>query len=633
MKKRVSILLVLIMLFVSLSGVWSVGAYFTREDSITKDLNISINGGGVDDRYIDVASGNINYWTFNGTENVLVHSEKYASLAQNITIWGEATENNAFYNQGYEFIGWSVTGFYETNGNNNVKTYKPGDSVSLSTLQAEQGYLYTIGQNTEEYEEIGEIHLQINIYDIYSKNTLTIKQHPSDPVDSDFGYSAFVLFTWDSLEALERVKNGETDGSTAEGDSSSDTSTRDSITLNKIEFKQHYKSGEAALMPPDGEVEEQASILLAEIGMFANLEKYKIISNEQQIDFYFHPNLVFSSSFRKYTGILSTSKYKVNVTDANGVLTTQIKEAESYLYTTNDSDVYNDDGTLKDENMFTGGLTPNGNATYYIADSTPLEGVIARGDFGFESDGSPSTGIACFTTGTLITLADGSKIPVEKLTDQHYLKVYDHDTGSYVATAPLLINYSGDKLYTTAQLNFADGQTIKIINERGLFDITLYKYVYLTPDNCKEFVGHKFAKERADGNGFEAVELQTAYKRLEFTGCYSVTSTYYINHFINGYLTVPGGYHWFVNYFEYGENLKYNEQAKANDIATYGLFTKEDFAPYVPEDMLFLFDVIYPAQYLKVTVGKGLAKFEDILAVIQEWIIYYDLSGKLEQLQ
>ena len=649
MKKSLSIFLSIIFLLISFSGVLPAIAYFSRLDFVTQKLNLSVTGG-MDNTYISIASANINYYTYNGTENVLIHSQKVASLGQSITIWGEAkTEDNVFYNNDCNFIGWSATGLCESNGNNAARTFVPGETVSVSTLQAAQGFLYTAVKANNLYEQYGEVHLQINLYDIYDKNELTIQQHPNDPVDDEFGYSVVRLNTWDSLEALENQKklyeesmgNGDSneDDTTGDGGLAEDDVFNEDLLedTEKLEVVGHYKGGDIVFVPTSEseDTPEPFKILFSECGTFTNLESYRVTASQPALTFYFHPGNVYSSTLAgQDSGILSySSKY---VIQENG--TNRTETSKTFLYTTTDN-VYNDDGSLTKENRFEGGIAPNSDITLYVADNTPIENVIQRGDFGLSTDNSassgyvPSTGVACFTTGTLITLADGSKIPVEKLTNEHYLRVYDHDLGRYTPAPPLLIMYSGDKLYDIAQLNFADGEILKIINERGLFDITLNKYVYITPKNCKEFVGHKFAKERADGSGFDAVELLTAYKRMEYTGCYSVTSTYYINHFINGYLTVPGGYHWFVNYFEYGENLKYDEQAKARDIAIYGLFTKEDFAPYLPEDMLFLFDVIYPAQYLKVAIGKGLASMEEILTVVQEWVVYYDLNGKLEQNQ
>ena len=652
MKKRLSILLTFLFLFcVCFPSISSASAYFSKIDFVTQKLNFSINGG-FNNEYIDKASVSINYYTYNGTENVLAHKETYASLGQSITVWGEAPATdeegnplNVFADKHYNFIGWSVTGLSEKEANNvsnaHIGTYEPDDVVPVVRLQAEQGLLYTIYKETgteitsnqtqsvqlsevmpqvEELEggeteegEIQEVHLQINLYDIYDKNTLTIKQHSSDPIDNGYGYTLVNLVAWDSMEALERTR---TNGVSA---------------LEEFEFVAHYKSGTLVRGVSENDIPLEFSVLFSDGGVFKDLTYYHLTKDTPSLTFYFHPGRVYSSSFFDFAGGLVGSDYIEEYVDGNGETKKRTQSSQNYLYLTDGGRIYNDDGSFKEEGMFTGAVAPDANVTLYAADNTPIQGVVNRSDSGFDSDGMPSESVACFTTGTLITLADGSQIPVEDLTEEHYLMAYDHDLGRYTATPALLVNYTGNKLYTVASLTFADGEKLELINERGLFDITLNKYVYIKPDNCKQFVGHKFAKAQA--NGFAEVELISAYKRFEYTGCYSVTSTYYINHFIDGYLTVPGGFHWFVNYFEYGENLKYDEAAKARDIATYGLYTIEDFAAYLPEDMLFLFDVIYPAQYLKVAVGKGLAEFDDILTIIQDWILYYGLSGKLEEMK
>lgn len=661
MRKRLCFLIAMIFLFcVSFASISSVNSYYARIDFVTQDLNFSITGG-VSDKYIEQASVTVNYYTFNGEENVLAHSERYPSLGQSFEVWGEAPaydENgkvlNTFADKGYNFLGWSVTGLADTVGNRHIGLYEPGDAASLVRLQAEQGLFYTIYKNTgmltqspsnnsftlqqgnadensieevekdpnaeesgdisesngEQEEDPKEVHLKINLYDVYDKNTLTIKQHSKDPIDNGYGYTIVSLIAWDSLEALENVKQT--------GDS-----------LDSIPFIAHYKSGVLTTgLPTDQDIPEEFSILFSEGGVFMGLSSYRLTYDNPSLTFYFHPGRVYSSSFKGFSnsgGILAGSKYKCIEGGE-----TKIKDSENYLYLSDDVEIYNADGSLSNNYMFTGAVAPDSDITLYAADSTPIQNVIDRSDTGWDTSGQPNDSIACFTTGTLITLADGSKIPVEKLTDKHYLRVFDHETGAYTVAPALLVNYSGDKLYTVASLEFADGEKLEIINDRGLFDMTLGKYVYITPDNCKDFIGHKFAK--SNGNGWTGVELIKAKERYEYTGCYSVTSTYYINHLINDYLTVPGGIHWFTNYFEYGEDLKYDEEAKQKDIEIYGLYTVEDFAAHVPSNLLFLFDVIYPAKYLKVTVGKGLAEFEDILAVIQEWIVYYNLSGKLEQL-
>jgi len=53
------------------------------------------------------------------------------------------------------------------------------------------------------------------------------------------------------------------------------------------------------------------------------------------------------------------------------------------------------------------------------------------------------------------------------------------------------------------------------------------------------------------------------------------------------------------------------------DIETYGLYTYEDFAEYIPEEVYNAF----PAAYLKVSVGKGYLTFDDILAMIERYVV------------
>ncbi len=593
-------------------------AKYAKLSLVTDSLSVTVsNGEGGGGENIEIADVRVNYYTYDGTGNVLAHSETYASLSTEIKIWDEAPASGEFNGTaytnriaaegGHDFLGWSVTGLSHMSGENaHVGTYAAGSVVPLVRLQSEQGVLYTIQEYLVAEETLSEIHLTINLYDVYDKNTLTIKQHALDLVNDGLGYTLLRVAAWDSLEDLRSVAEGD------EGE-------------NVLSFIAQYKGGkyvsatesdlsESMEFPP--EYQE----LFSTIGTFSELEFYHLTSKDDSETFYFHPGRVYSSAFPGFNGAVAGAKYKVKNSDN----TTTKHDVESYLYTSNDS--------LEDEYIFYGGIAPDENITLYAADHTPMEDiVIERGDVGISGDGDIVIDAACFTTGTLVTLADGRRIPVEELTDEHLLRVYDHEKGEYTVAPPLLINYDGDKEYTVARLEFADGEALEIINERGLFDLTLNEYVYVTPSNCTQFIGHEFAKEAE--SGFARVRLVNAYETTKYTGCYSVTSTYYINHFINGYLTVPGGFHWFVNYFEYGENLRYDQEAMTRDIEIYGLYTVEDFAAYVPEDMLFLFDTIYPAKYLKVTVGKGLARFEDILTVIQDWIIHYDLSGKLEQIQ
>ena len=234
--------------------------------------------------------------------------------------------------------------------------------------------------------------------------------------------------------------------------------------------------------------------------------------------------------------------------------------------------------------------------------------------------GSDST--TCFAAGTLITMGDGTKLPVEMLTQGDLIRVYDHENGGYSASPILFTEYDGDAEWNVINLEFSDGTIQKFIYEHGLFDLDLNEYVYITEKNCKDFIGHRFAKE--EQVGYSEVVLTDAYTQIEFTGCYSLTSEYHLNVFANSMFSMPGGITGLFNFFEYDENLAYDKELMAKDIETYGLFTYEDFAPYMSEGT---FNTIFPIKYLKVSIGKGLVTFEDLEYIIRRYIYGHGLDG------
>ena len=228
----------------------------------------------------------------------------------------------------------------------------------------------------------------------------------------------------------------------------------------------------------------------------------------------------------------------------------------------------------------------------------------------------------CFAAGTLITMADGSRLPIEMLSQGDMVRVYDHENGCYVASKILFIEDDGLMKWPVINLEFSDGTLQKFIFEHGLFDLDLNEYVYITEENCQDFIGHRFAKE--ESFGYSEITLENAWIQLEFTGCYSMTTEYHMNYFVNGMFSMPGGITGLFNFFEYDENLAYDKAPMAQDIETYGLFTYDDFAPYMSEET---FNTIFPIKYLKISIGKGLVTFEDLEYIIERYIYGHGLDG------
>ena len=233
------------------------------------------------------------------------------------------------------------------------------------------------------------------------------------------------------------------------------------------------------------------------------------------------------------------------------------------------------------------------------------------------SSGGSSGNGTCFAAGTLITMADGSKVPVEEVKQGDMARVYDHYNGGYTEAPIIAAKYDGEAEWLVTNLEFSDGTSQKFIGAHALFNLDLNKYVYITAENYEEFMGHRFAKEKSSGYG--AVTLENAWAETEFTGCYALTTEYHLNFFVNGMFSMEGGLPGLFNIFDYDEDLKYDPVKMQRDIETYGLFTYDDFSAYMSET---LFERIFPIKYLKVSIGKGLATFEDL-----EWVIERHIYG------
>ncbi len=233
-----------------------------------------------------------------------------------------------------------------------------------------------------------------------------------------------------------------------------------------------------------------------------------------------------------------------------------------------------------------------------------------------------SSGGNCFASDTLITLSDGRRVPIEDVSPDDTVLVYDHEQGMYVSAPITFIENDGVQEYNVINLVFSNGQTTKIIYEHGLFDLTLNKYVYIDEYNCEEYIGHRFACASTDG-AYGELLLEDAFVKSEITGCYSMTTAYHINYFIDGLFSVPGGIEGLFNFFEYGDGLAYDTNKMQADIEKYGLFTYDDFKDYVSYEV---FEYLFPTKYLKISIGKGLMSYDDIIYLIERYVYGHDLN-------
>ena len=231
---------------------------------------------------------------------------------------------------------------------------------------------------------------------------------------------------------------------------------------------------------------------------------------------------------------------------------------------------------------------------------------------------SASSEKSCVTSDTLVMLADGTQKRIDEVTYEDQLLVWNFFTGDYDVVPAAIIFYHGDDMYDVVKLYFEDGTTVKVINNHGFYDVALDQFIFLDEKNADEYIGHKFVK--VDGNGGRTEVALVGYEVVqEYTGCYSIQTAVHINFMVEGMfsLTIPPMDGWF-DYFEIGENMKYDEAKMQADIEKYGLYEYEVFAAYGVTYEQF---IAFNGPYLKVLVGRGVLTFEEILELIATYVV------------
>lgn len=242
--------------------------------------------------------------------------------------------------------------------------------------------------------------------------------------------------------------------------------------------------------------------------------------------------------------------------------------------------------------------------TVYCTDGTKVYAAQKNDDGG-----------GCIPEGTLITLADGTQKPIEQVTPEDKLLVFNHDTGKYDVAKVNFIEDNGKDYYDVFNLKFSDGTTTRAIYEHGYFDIDLMKYVYINKNTYKDYIGHRFYK---DNNGTrQEVTLLDCYITNEYTHSYGITSEYHLDLFTDNILSIEGCMTGAFNIFKYDNNLQYNQEEMKHDIETYGLLPYEMFKDLMTEETFNK----YPAKYLKISIAKGFMTEEMLNTLVQKYVI------------
>lgn len=230
---------------------------------------------------------------------------------------------------------------------------------------------------------------------------------------------------------------------------------------------------------------------------------------------------------------------------------------------------------------------------------------------------------ACFVKGTLISMADGSFRKIEELKPGELILSYDFETGKYISTPVAEVTNHGENVYDVLRLHFDDESSIGIIQGHGFFDVTLKKYVDIDENNYKQYIGHEFMK-CIDGRTTIA-KLVTGEISVEKTCSYSLLAAVTINAIADGFVTITPPITDWYNMFEVGDDLKWDEEKKREDIEKYGLFEYDEVKDIVPYEIY----VASNFKYYKVAFAKGLLTMEDVKRFL-EWYRSLERNGEIK---
>ena len=227
----------------------------------------------------------------------------------------------------------------------------------------------------------------------------------------------------------------------------------------------------------------------------------------------------------------------------------------------------------------------------------------------------------CVAAGTLVTLADGSTVPVEQLTGSESLLVWNLFTGNFDAAPITFVDSDPAAEYEIIHLYFSDGTDVKIIFEHGFWNFDRNQYVFLRND-AAQYIGERFNKQTIDDAGnlaWTKVSLTDVIVYHEYTTAWSPVTFVHLCYYVNGMLSMPGSTEGLINIFEVdGDAMRYNEKAYLADIEEHGLFFYEDFADIIPQTIFEAFG----GAYLKVSMGKKLIDFDMIHALVDKYAGY-----------
>jgi len=245
--------------------------------------------------------------------------------------------------------------------------------------------------------------------------------------------------------------------------------------------------------------------------------------------------------------------------------------------------------------------------SFKVIQTETAEFLATSGD----SCNSNSPCVECFAAGTKIAMADGILKNIEDVREGDMIRTFDHEAGVFSA-AKVCLAYKGDRKDKALQLQFAGGNSLRIVGTHDILCEETRKYVRINADNVAEYLGKRFYNAQMKG-----WDTLTGYNMTEEVDFYCIYSENHLNCIADGMLTVPDDVDYLLNLYELDADLKADADKLAADIAQYGLLDVERDYPEMAQYKELMEALM--CKYQKIALGKGLMTDADLEYAREYW--------------
>ena len=205
----------------------------------------------------------------------------------------------------------------------------------------------------------------------------------------------------------------------------------------------------------------------------------------------------------------------------------------------------------------------------------------------------------CVAEGTMISMADGTLIPVEEIQVGDLILTYDFYEGCVKAYPVFSIERQYDVMMDEVAVTLDNGSRILTLGGQAFFDMDARTYFVVNSDEPEQHLGKRVMV--LDGETVTAASIIDISITRAKHDSFEIITAYANNFFGDGILSCEP-YILCNIFFEIDENFKVDEEKMLMDIETYGLFTSKDLMGIVNEEEF----EVYRGKYMKIGLGKGI---------------------------